>query len=60
MKSGKTPVFNERAWGIQIISEINRIVSDKSVNYCIKCAGGEFGTAEDGASTLFSRCVVVR
>lgn len=53
MKSGKTPVFNERAWGIQIISEINRIVSDKSVNYCIKCAGGEFGTAEEGASTLF-------
>ena len=53
MKSGKTPVFNERAWGIQIISEINRLVSDKSVNYCIKCAGGEFGTAEEGASTLF-------
>ena len=52
-KNGKTPVFNERAWGIQIISEINRIVSDKSVNYCVKCAGGEFGTAQEGASTLF-------
>ena len=53
MKNGKTPVFNERAWGIQIISEINRLVSDKSVNYCVKCAGGEFGTAQEGASTLF-------
>ena len=53
MKNGKTPVFNERAWGIQIISEINRLVSEKSVNYCVKCAGGEFGTAQEGASTLF-------
>ena len=28
MKNGKTPVFNERAWGIQIILEINRLVSE--------------------------------
>ena len=53
MKNGKTPVFNERAWGIQIISEINRLVSEKAVNYCVKCAGGEFGMAQEGASTLF-------
>lgn len=53
MKDGKTPIFNERAWGIQVISEINRLVSDKSVNYCVKSAGGEFGTAQEGSSTLF-------
>ena len=53
MKNGEKPIFNERAWGIQIISEINRIVSDKSVNYCVKSAGGEFGTAKEGSSTLF-------
>lgn len=53
MKDGKKPIFNERAWGIQVISEINRLVSDKSVNYCVKSAGGEFGTAQEGASTLF-------
>ena len=53
MKDGKVPVFNERAWGIQIITEINRLVSDKSINYCVKSAGGEFGTAKSGAATLF-------
>lgn len=53
MKDGKTPVFNERAWGIQVISEINRLVSDRSVHSYIKSAGGEFGTPQKGASTLF-------
>ena len=53
MKDGRKLVFNERAWGIQIISEINKIVSDKSVNYCVKSAGGEFGTVQEEASTLF-------
>ncbi len=53
MKDGRTPVFNERAWAIQVISEINRLVSNKSVNYCVKSAGGEFGAAQEGASTLF-------
>ena len=53
MKRGTTPIFNERAWGIQIISEINQIVSSGTVRYSIKRAGGEFGTAQTGASTLF-------
>lgn len=53
MKTGAIPIFNERAWGIQVISEINRIVSNKSVNCSIKSAGGEFGTAKKGSSTLF-------
>ena len=53
MNNTKELIFNERAWAIQIISEINKIVSDKSVNYAVKSAGGEFGTASTSSTVLF-------
>lgn len=41
----KSPSFNERAWAIDLISEINRLVS--SGRRIIKGAGGEWGVSAD-------------
>ena len=46
-------VFNERAWGIEIISEINRLLSCELAGHPARQAGGEYGTPKAGESTLF-------
>lgn len=47
------PVFNERAWGIELISEINRLLSGELAGHPARRAGGEYGTPKAGESTLF-------
>lgn len=54
MTAGAGPVFNERAWGIQVITQINLWLAGDMAGHPVRRAGGEYGAAAAGESTLFS------
>lgn len=45
------PVYNERAWAVEVIGEINRLSATRTRT--IRSAGGEWGLPSDGGPTLF-------
>lgn len=46
----KTPKINERAWAVDVISEINRFAASRRCS--IKSAGGEWSVAADELDPL--------
>ena len=50
IKNPSKPQYNERAWAIDLISAINRSVSEEDI---IQRAGGEYSLPEDRNTTLF-------